>query len=59
MVLPLIQDKTRGGKPVGYAMRAYSWRSWFVLLGIAESITIYVTSDLVSLSTHVREQVHD
>ena len=30
-----------------------------VLLGIAESSTINVTSDLVPLSAHVREQVHN
>ena len=43
----------------GYAMRVYCLMSGFVLPGIAESSTIYVTSDLVPLSAHVREQVHN
>ena len=38
--------------------RVYWLRSRFVLLGIAESSTIYVTCDLLLFSTHVRKQVH-
>ena len=40
-------------------MDVYCLVSEFVLLVIAESSTIYVTSDLVPLSAHVREQVHN
>ena len=40
-------------------MRVYCLVYEFVLLGIAESSTIYVTCDLVPLSAHVREQVHN
>ena len=60
MVLPIVQGKTRGGKPIvtrlcnACVLVEVSDR----LLGIAESSTIYVNSDLVTLSTHVREQVH-
>ena len=39
----------------GYAMVVYCMVSWFVLLGIAESSTIYVTCDLLLSSTHVRK----
>ena len=42
----------------GYAMRVYCLVSEFVLPGIAESSTIYVTCDLVLFSAHVRKQVH-